>query len=148
MLILGQQVSLGVEPKLFRPELSKFIEDVSHCTFVADMGHRRDAINPNLSANPDLLIRNGKPRPHHISLFEHFHPVMLLYQHFDQLEFSPRSARVDFVLFALLVRPILVPMGALLYLLFFLNLFLGLFLSFRAHTFGTYTFRIHSFIIL
>ena len=95
LLVVGEEVGFGVEPEMFRPVLTKFIEHESQSSLVAEMGHSRNPIDLHLSSQINLVLRKGQPRPQDIPAFEHLLPVILLAYGFYQFELAPGMAGID-----------------------------------------------------
>lgn len=53
------------------------------------MRHRWQPIHEHLSGHEMLIDRQGQPRPHNISSFEDFNPIVILDDGFDEPEFAP-----------------------------------------------------------
>lgn len=63
---------------------------------MAEMGHGGDAVDFHLGGEADLILGEGQSRPENVSSFEDFYPVVVLDDGFDQSEFPPAMAGVDF----------------------------------------------------
>ena len=92
--VLRQEIGARVEPKLLRPVLPEFIEDVAERSLVAEVGHRGQTIHEHLSRHEVLVDRQGESRPHDISSFEDLNPVIVLDDGFDQSQLASAVAGV------------------------------------------------------
>lgn len=62
---------------------------------MAKMGHGWDSIDLHFSGQFDLIHRQSQSRPHDIASFEHFYPIILLYDGFDQSKFTPAMTAIN-----------------------------------------------------
>lgn len=62
---------------------------------MAKMGHGWNPIDLHFSGQFDLIHRQGQSRPHDIASFEHFYPIIFLYDGFDQSEFTSAMTAIN-----------------------------------------------------
>lgn len=74
---------------------------------MAQMRHRRNAINFDLPRHIDLILRKSQSRPKNISSFKHLHPVIVLNDSLDESQLTPTMTGVN--LHFLLGRRVLLP---------------------------------------